>query len=145
MECFPEEETLPAMTEEFIPSDKRHYDFYDRFMERRIRKLNDPHPVVRSDSIPFLFTPLSPVIKAITTRRISNTSVDSGVNSPPLLSPSQPSANVDSSQQTPPPSPSTSRPRTASHSSARPLTPIQQFIYNSRPFQNREPGRKEPR
>ena len=60
-----------------------------------------------------------------------------------MLSPSQPSANVDASQRTPPPIPSTSRPMPASHFSTRPLTPIQQFINNSRPFRNRDAGHKE--
>ena len=45
--------------------------------------------------------------------------------------PSQPSADADASQQTPPPNPSTSRPMPASHSPFRPLTAIQQFIHNS--------------
>ena len=62
-----------------------------------------------------------------------------------MLSPSQPSANVDASQRTPPPIPSTSRPMPASHFSTRPITPIQQFINNSRPFRNRDAGHKEPK
>ena len=118
---------------------------YERFMERRIQKLNDPDPIVRSDSIPFPIVPLSSSTKDVTTKRISNTSVDSGVNSPPTLSHSQLSANVAASQRTPPPIPSTSRPMPTSHFSARPLTPIQQFINNSRPFRNRDAGHKEPK
>ena len=144
VEYFPKEESLPAMIEEYNPSDKRHDDICERFMERRIQKLNHHHPVVRSDSIPFPITPLSPATTAISTKRISNTSVDSGVNSPPPVSPSQTSANVDFSQRTPPPILSNFRPMTASHSSARPLTPIQQIIHNGRPSRNRDPGRKEP-
>ena len=97
VEYFPKEESLPAMIEKYIPSDKRHDDFYERFMDRRIQKLNDPDPVVRNDSIPFPIVPLPSSTTAVTTKRISNTSVDSGVNSPPILSPSQPSANVDAS------------------------------------------------
>ena len=145
VEYFPKEESLPAMIEEYIPSDKRHDDFYERFMERRIQKLNDPDPLVRNDSIPFPIVPLPSSTTAVTTKRISNTSVDSGVNSPPMLSPSQPSANVDASQRTSPPIPSTSRPMPASHFSTRPLTLIQQFISNSRPFRNRDAGHKEPK
>ena len=114
-------------------------------MERRIQKLNDPDPFVRNDSIPFPIVPSPSSTTAVTTKRISNTSVDSGVNSPPMLSPSQPSANADASQRTPPPIPSTSRPVPASHFSTRPLTPIQQFINNSRPFRNRDAGHKEPK
>ena len=130
------------MSEEHIPSDERHDELYEQFMEQRIEKLKDPDPVVRNDSIPFPITPLAPATTAITTERISNTNIDSGVNSPPLLSPSQPSA-VDSPQPTPPTIPSTSRPMPALHSSARPLSPIQQLIHNSRHFRNREPGHKE--
>ena len=47
------------MIEEYIPSDKRHDNTYERFMEQRIQMLNDPDPVVRSDSTPFPITPLS--------------------------------------------------------------------------------------
>ena len=131
------------MIEENNRSDKRHDDFFERFMERRIQKLNDPDPVVRNNSIPFPIVPLPSSTTAVTTKRISNTSVDSGVNSPPMLSPSQPSANVDASQSTPLPVPSTSRPMPASHFSTRPLTPIQQFINNSRPLRNRDAGYKD--
>ena len=145
MEYYPEEESLPMMIEEYIPSDRRHDDFYERFMKRRKQKVNNPDPVVRNDSIPFPITPLSPPTTAVTTKRISNTGVESGVNSPPILSPSQPSAIVDNSQRTPPPIPSTSRPMPATHSSARPLSPIQRFIHNSRDFWNRESGYKEPK
>ena len=123
VEYFSKEESLPAIIEEYIPSDKRHDDFYERFMERRIQKLNDPDPFVRNDSIPFPIVPLPSSTTAGTTKRISNTSVDFGVNSPPMLSQSQP--NVDASQRTPLPIPSTSRPTPASHFSTRPLTPIQ--------------------
>ena len=143
VEYFPKEESLPAMIEEHIPSDKRHDDFYERFMERRIQKLNDPNPVVRNDSIPFPIALLPSSTTAVTTKRISKTSVDSGVNSPLILSPSQPSANVDASQRTPTPIPSTFRPMPASHFFNRPLTPIQQIINNSRPSRNRDAGHKE--
>ena len=133
------------MKEEYIPSDKRHDDFYERFMERRTQNLNDPDPFVRNDSIPFPIVPLPSSTTAVTTKRISNTSVDSGANSPPMLSPSQPSANVDASQRAPSPIPSTSRPMPASHFFTRPLTPIQKFINNSRLFRNRDAGHKEPK
>ena len=38
VEYLPKEESLPAMIEEYIPSDERHDDFYERFMEQRIQK-----------------------------------------------------------------------------------------------------------
>ena len=123
VEFFSKEESLPAIIEEYIPLDKRHDDFYERFMERRIQKLNDPDPFVRNDSTPFPIVPLPSSTTAGTTKRISNTSVDSGVNSPAMLSHSQP--NVDASHRTPPPIPSTSRPMPASHFSTRPLTHTQ--------------------
>ena len=111
-------------------------------MERRIQKLNDPDPVVRNDSIPFPNLPLPSSATAITNKRISITSVDSGVNSPPMLSPS---VKDNASQRTSPPIPSFSRPLPASHSSARPLATIQHFILNSRHFRNRNSGHKEPK
>ena len=49
VEYYPKEESLPVMVEEYNPSDSRHDDFYERFMERRIQKLNDLDPVVRDD------------------------------------------------------------------------------------------------
>ena len=53
MEFYPKEESLLAITEECIPHDQRHDDFYERFLEQRIGKLNsfteplaaDPHSI----------------------------------------------------------------------------------------------------
>ena len=38
--------------------DRRRDDFYERFMEQRIKKLNNPEPSGMEDSLPFLFEPL---------------------------------------------------------------------------------------
>ena len=55
---YSKEESLPATIEDYIPSDKRPEHCYERFMKRYIKKLNDPDPVVRSDSIPLPIAPL---------------------------------------------------------------------------------------
>ena len=53
VECYPKEESLPAMIEEYVPHDKRHDDFYDWFMEQKIGKLNSFTEPLATDPIPF--------------------------------------------------------------------------------------------
>ena len=122
---YPKEETLPPMMEEYVPMDKRHDDFYERFLEQRIQKLKNSDQSGMEDSLPFPIGPLRTAPVALPQKRVSNTSSDSGVNSPHVLSPALP-ITPDYSQ--PHLIPSTSR----TNFSSGPLTPTQQFIQNSR-------------
>ena len=91
------------------------------------------------ESLPFPIEPLRTVPVSLPQKRVSNTSSDSGVNSPHVLSPATP-ITPDNSQ--PHLIPSTSRMNPPSG----PLTPIQQFITNSRKPKNKEPkyNRSQP-
>ena len=40
------------MMEEFVPMDRRHNDIYERFMEQRIQKINNPEQSGMEDSLP---------------------------------------------------------------------------------------------
>ena len=42
VECYPKEETLPLMIEEHVPMDCPPDDFYEKFMEQRFQKINNP-------------------------------------------------------------------------------------------------------
>ena len=83
------------------------------------------------DSLPFSIEPLRAAPVTLPQKRVSNTSSDSGVNSPHVLSPAMP-ITLDNSQ--PHLIPSTSR----LHPPSGPLTPIQQFIKNSRKSKAKE-------
>ena len=72
VEFLPKEESLPAMIEKYIPSDKRHDDFYERFMERRIQNINDPDPFVRNKLIPFPIVLLPSSTTAVTTKQFAS-------------------------------------------------------------------------
>ena len=111
--------------------DRRPDDFYEKFMEQRFQKLNIPGQSGLENSLPFPFEPLRTAPVTLPQKRISNTSSDSGVNSPHFLSPARPKASDNSE---PHPIPSTSRKNPPSG----PLTPIQLFISN-----NRKPKKKE--
>ena len=78
------------MIEEYVPMDRRHDDFYERFMEQRIRNLNNSEQLSMADSLPFPFEPLRTAPVTLPQKRVSNTSGDSGVNSPHVLSPTMP-------------------------------------------------------
>ena len=125
VEYYPKEETLPPMIEEYVPMDRRHDDFYERFMEQRFQKINNPGQPSTEDSLPFPIEPLRPAPVTLPQKRVSNTSSDSGVHSPQVLSPAMP-VTPDHSQCYPIPSTSRMNPP------SEPLTPIQQFINNSR-------------
>ena len=139
VEYYPKEETLPPMIEEYVPMDRRHGDFYERFMEQRFQKINSSGHLSMEDSLPFPIEPLRATPVTLPQKRVSNTSSDSGVNSPHALSPAMP-ITPDKSQ--PHLIPSTSR----TNPSSGPLTPIQQFINNSRKPKNKEPkfNRSQP-
>ena len=139
VEYYPKEETLPPMIEEYVPMDKRHDHFYERFMEQRIQKLINSEQSCLENSLPFPIEPLRTAPVALPQERVSNTSNDSGVNSPHVLSPAMP-INPDNSQ--PHLIPSASR----TNFPSGPSTPIQQFIQNSRKSKNKEPkyNRSQP-
>ena len=102
-------------------------------MERQVQQLNDPKETATDESIPFTIVSLSSAPFVLPTKRISNTSDDSGNNSPP-----QPIINH--SPRTPINDPSTSQITTSPISPSQPLTPIQRLIHhNTRKYQNKKP------
>ena len=147
VEYYPKEGSLPPMIEELIPSDTHRDDFYERFMERRIQQLNDPKKTVTDDSIHFPIVPLSSAPAVLPTKRSSNTSDDSGVNSPPTFSPALPPQPINHSPRTPINQPSTSQIVISPIPPSQPPTPIQRLIHhNTRKNQNKEPkyNRSQP-
>ena len=139
VEYYPREETLPPMIEEHVPMDRRPDDLYERFMEQRIQKINNPEQSGMEDSLPFPIEPLRTAPVPLPQKRVSNISSDSGVNPPHALSPATP-ITPDNFQ--PHFIPSTSRMNPPS----KPLTAIQQFIKNSRKSKAKEPkyNRSQP-
>ena len=75
---------------EYVPMGRRPDDFYGRFMEQRIQKINNPGQSSMEDSLPFPIEPLRTAPVTLPQKRVSNTSSDSGVISPPVLSPAKP-------------------------------------------------------
>ena len=132
VEYYPKEDTLPPMIEEYVPMDKRHDDFHERFMEQRIQKLNNAILSSIEDSLPFPIEPLRTPPVTLPQKRISNTSSDSGVNSPHVLSPALPITPDHSQLHL---IPSTSR----MHPPSGPLTLFRQFIKISRKSKIKEP------
>ena len=122
---YPKEESLPPMIEEYVPMDRHPDNFFERFMEQRIQKLNNFEQPSTEHPLQFPIEPLRTAPVTRPQKRVSNTSSDSGVNSPHALSPAIP---ITPDQSQPYPIPSTSRTNTISG----PLTPIQQFIHISR-------------
>ena len=131
VEYFPKEETLPPMIEEYVPMDRHHDEFYERFMEQRFQKINNPEQSGTEDSLPFPIEPLRSAPVTLLQKRFSNTSNVSGVNSPQVLSPAMP-VTPDNAQSYLMPSTSRMPPPSG------PLTPIQHFITNSRRSKPRE-------
>ena len=70
--------------------DRRHDDFYKRFNEQRIQKINNTGQTHMGGSLPFLIEPIRTAPATLPQKRVSNTSSDSGVNSPHVLSPPMP-------------------------------------------------------
>ena len=58
VEYYPKEGSLPAMIEEYLPSDHQDDNFYERFMEQRTRDLNNPSTIDEHDTFPFPIEPL---------------------------------------------------------------------------------------
>ena len=78
------------MIEEYVPVDLRPDDFYERFMEQRIENVKNSEQTSMEDSLPFPNEPLCTAPVPFPQKRVSNTSSDSGVNSPHVLSPTMP-------------------------------------------------------
>ena len=140
VEYYPKEESLPSMIEEYVPHDQRPDDFYERFLEQRIGKLNNFTEPLSADPIQFPIRPLPTAPVAASHKRDSFTSSDSGVGSPHVLSPTLPFAPEHLPQH--PQETETEQPSTST--STRPLTPIQQFLWNSRRSKAREPKYSRP-
>ena len=147
VEYYPKEESLPAMIEEYVPSDHQNDNFYERFMEQHTRDLNNPSTTEEHDSFPFPIEPLRSMSSINQPKRSSMHSNDSGITSPlassrtPVLSPTIPAE--------------TSTPQPSSSQAAQPhlppresLSPIQQFIRISATRMARssvKPRPKEPK
>ena len=127
------------MIEEYVPMDKSHDDFYEKFMEQRVQKTNSPDEFCTENSLPFPIEPLRTALATLLQKRVSKTSSDSGVNSPHVLSPVMPITPDNPHSYI---IPSTSR----MHLPIGPITPIQQFIKNSRKSKAKEPeyNRSQP-
>ena len=131
VEYNPKEGSLPAMIEEYVPSDHQIDNFYERFMEQRTRDLNNPSTTEEHDSFPFPTELLRSISSTNRLKRSSMHSNDSGITSPlassrtPALSPSIPTKTSN-------PHPSSyQQAQTAPLSPREHLSPIQQFIRNS--------------
>ena len=107
-------------------------------MEQRIQILNKFEQPGMADFLPFPIEPLRAVPTTFPRKRVSNTSSDSGVNSPHVLSPAMPVTPDNSHNLQPYLMPLTWRAKLLNG----PLTAIQQFIRNSRKSKNREPKYK---
>ena len=127
------------MIEEYVPMGRSHDDFYERFMEQRLQKINNPEHSGMKDYLPFPIEPLRAAPVTLPQKWVSNTSSDSGVNSPHVLSPAMPTTSENSQPYL---LPSTSR----TNPNSGPLTPIQQFIKNRQKSTAKEPkySRSQP-
>ena len=119
------------MIEEYVPSNYPNDHFYERFMKKRTRDLNNQRATEEQDSFPFPMEPLRSISSTTKPKGPSMHSNDSGITSPlassrtPVLSPAIPVGTStpcpSSSQQTQP----------VQMPSREHLSPIQQFIRNS--------------
>ena len=145
VEYYPKEGSLPAMIEEYVPSDHQDNNLYERFMEQRTRDLNNPSTTDEHDSFPFPIEPLRSSSSTNQPRRSSMHSNDSGITSPlafsrtPVLSPTIPA-------ETSTPQPSPSQAAQPPHLPPRDsLSPIQQFIRNSATRMAQNSGKSHPK
>ena len=126
---------LAATIEQYVPHDQRHDDFYERFLEQRIGKLNSFTEILEENTVPFPMRPL-PTGAAVTShKRDSVTSSDSGVGLPHVFPPTLPITPEQLPQH--PQETATEQPSTSALT--KPLTPIRQFLRNSRRSKAREP------
>ena len=119
------------MIEEYVTSDHKDDNFYERFMEQRTRDLNNPSTTDERDSFPFPIEPLRSISSTNQPKRSSMHRNDSGITSPlassrtPVLFPTIP-AEIST------PQPFLSQAAQPPHLPPREyLSPIQQFIRNS--------------
>ena len=106
--------------------------FFARFMEQWIQKLHNSEQTGTEDCFPFPIVPHRSAPTTFPKKRVSNTSSDSGVNSPQVLLPAMP---VTPDILQPYIMQSTSR----LDPSRGPLTPTQQFIHSNSKSKNNEP------
>ena len=148
VEYYPKEESLPAMLEEYVPSDHQDDNFYERFMEQHTRDLNNPSTTDEHDSLPFPIEPLRSFSSTNQPKRSSMHSNDSGIISPlasfrtPVLLPTVP---AETSTPQPPSSQAAQPPHLPPRES---LSPIQQFIRYSATrmaISSMKPRPKEPK
>ena len=86
VEYYPKEESLPAMIEEYVPHDQRHDDnFYERFQEQKIGRVNSFTEPLADALVPFPIRPLPTAPVVTLDKRDSITSSDSGVGSPQVF------------------------------------------------------------
>ena len=78
------------MIEESVPMNRRHDNFFGRFLDQQLQKLYNFEQPNMEDPLPFPIEPLRTASVTIPQKRVSNTSSDSGVNSPHVLSPLMP-------------------------------------------------------
>ena len=78
------------MIKKYVPMDRHHDDFFERLLEQRIRKINNPGQSGMENSIPFPIETLRTAPVTLPQKRFCNTSSDSGVNSPHVPSPAMP-------------------------------------------------------
>ena len=64
------------MIEEDVPMDRRHDDFYERFMEQRIQKLKNSEQPGMEDYLPFPIEPLRTAPVTLPGKRVSIISSD---------------------------------------------------------------------
>ena len=141
VEYYSKEGSLPAMIEEHVPDYQRNDDdFYERFLEQRIGKLNIFTEPLAEDTIPFPIRPL-PTAPAVTSRkRDSVTSSNSGNGSSQVFSSTLPIT----SEQLPQRPQETVTEQPSASAPTRPLTPFQQFLRYSRKSKAREPRYVKP-
>ena len=127
------------MIEEYVPTDGRHDNFHESFMEQRTQNSNNSEQPGMDDYLPFRIEPLRTAPVTLSQKRVSNTSSDSGVISAHVLSPAMPKT-PDNSQSYLVPSTSRTNPPNG------PLTATQQYVNNSRKSKAKEPkcNRSQP-
>ena len=96
VDYYSKEESLPAIIEDYVPSDQQKDNFYERFLEQRTRDLDNPSTTEEHDTFPFPIEPLRFLRSTKKPKRSSMHSNDSRITSPvassrtPVLSPAIP-------------------------------------------------------